>query len=98
MPTRQIGALLFATGVIFAAGPSAARSSSAARAFMMEQPCPTTGRTRYPCPGWVIDHVQALRCGGADHPSNMQWQTVQAAKEKDRWELAGCRPSRKPLK
>ena len=23
----------------------------------------------------------------ADTPANMQWQTIQAAKEKDRWEL-----------
>jgi hypothetical protein len=24
---------------------------------------------------------------GADTPANIEWQTVQAAKEKDRWEL-----------
>jgi hypothetical protein len=34
----------------------------------------------------VIDHVQALKHGGADTPSNMQWQTVQAAKVKDKTE------------
>jgi len=38
----------------------------------------------------VIDHVNALACGGADAPSNMQWQTVSAGKAKDRWERTGC--------
>jgi len=33
-----------------------------------------------------IDHVQALKHGGADSPSNMQWQTKQAARAKDKWE------------
>jgi hypothetical protein len=30
--------------------------------------------------------VQALKHGGADEPSNMQWQTKEAAAEKDKWE------------
>jgi hypothetical protein len=38
----------------------------------------------------VVDHVKALACGGADHPSNMQWQTVEAAKRKDKWERKEC--------
>jgi hypothetical protein len=33
-----------------------------------------------------VDHVQALKHGGADSPSNMQWQTTAAAKAKDRTE------------
>jgi hypothetical protein len=28
----------------------------------------------------------SILAGGADHPSNMQWQTVDAAKETDRIE------------
>jgi hypothetical protein len=40
-------------------------------------------RVRGACPGYVIDHVIALKRGGADAPSNMQWQTVRAAKAKD---------------
>jgi len=36
--------------------------------------------------GYVVDHIIPLECGGADVPSNMQWQTVQAAKIKDRTE------------
>jgi hypothetical protein len=26
-------------------------------------------------PGYVVDHIVALKRGGADHPGNMQWQT-----------------------
>ena len=39
-----------------------------------------------PMPGYIIDHVIALKRGGADSPANMQWQTVVEAKAKDRWE------------
>ena len=41
--------------------------------------------------GYVIDHIQPLACGGADTPSNMQWQTKAAAAAKDKTERAGCR-------
>jgi hypothetical protein len=34
----------------------------------------------------VVDHRTALKHGGADAPENMQWQTVEAAKAKDRVE------------
>jgi hypothetical protein len=37
-------------------------------------------------PGYVIDHIIALKRGGPDNPSNMQWQTIEEAKAKDRWE------------
>jgi hypothetical protein len=37
-------------------------------------------------PGYVVDHVKPLKRGGSDSPSNMQWQTKQAAKAKDKWE------------
>jgi len=39
--------------------------------------------------GYVIDHVVPLALGGADTPANMQWQTIQAAKKKDRWATYG---------
>jgi 5-methylcytosine-specific restriction endonuclease McrA len=41
-------------------------------------------------PGYVIDHIVPLACGGADRPSNMQWQTKAAAKAKDKVERVGC--------
>jgi hypothetical protein len=65
------------------------RSSAAKHAFEKRHPCPSTGRTSGRCPGYVVDHIKALECGGADAPSNMQWQTVAAGKAKDRTE--GCR-------
>ena len=62
------------------------RSPAARHAFMRSHPCPATGKTSGRCPGYVIDHVVALKHGGADDPSNMQWQTTAAAKAKDRVE------------
>jgi hypothetical protein len=44
----------------------------------------------------VIDHIKALACGGADAPENMQWQTREDAKAKDRWERKGCGKSEEP--
>jgi hypothetical protein len=40
--------------------------------------------------GLVVDHIVPLACGGADAPSNMQWQTVAEAKAKDKAERIGC--------
>ena len=62
------------------------RSAVARAQFMRQHPCPATGRQRGPCPGYVIDHIVPLKRGGADRPGNMQWQTVQEAREKDRYE------------
>ena len=62
------------------------RSAAAKAAFKAQNPCPSTGRSTGPCPGYVIDHVIALKRGGLDDPANMQWQTVEAAREKDRVE------------
>lgn len=63
-----------------------ARSSSAKLSFKKQHPCPATGKSSGACPGYVIDHVTALKRGGADQPVNMQWQSKQAAKEKDKTE------------
>ena len=56
------------------------RSETAKHAFMQ-----TTG---YPHgrPGYVVDHITPLKRGGCDCPSNMQWQTIQEAKAKDKVE------------
>jgi hypothetical protein len=63
-----------------------ARSAKAKDAFRKMHPCPATGKRYGACPGYVIDHIQALKHGGADAPYNMQWQTRADAKAKDRWE------------
>jgi len=57
-----------------------ARSEAAKREFMASTGYPH-GR-----PGWVVDHIEPLKRGGADSPSNMQWQTKADAKAKDKWE------------
>jgi len=62
------------------------RNSAQRDAFQRQHPCPATGKTSGPCSGYVVDHIHPLECGGADAPENMQWQTVEAAKEKDKTE------------
>lgn len=54
--------------------------------FMRSPPSPSTGKTSGACPGYVVDHIKPLKRGVADAPSNMQWQTKEAAKAKDKWE------------
>jgi hypothetical protein len=63
-----------------------ARNPHAKEEFRRSHPCPATGKKYGACPGWVVDHVQALKHGGADDSSNMQWQTTAEAKAKDSWE------------
>src|SRR5580765_6376259 len=62
------------------------RSEVAKHEFMKESGYPN-GR-----PGYVIDHIVPLARGGADSPRNMQWQTVEAAKAKDKVELGPSAP------
>jgi hypothetical protein len=47
------------------------RSREARDAFKRSHPCPAAGKTRGAGAGYVIDHVIALKRGGADAPSNM---------------------------
>jgi hypothetical protein len=65
------------------------RSAAARDEFKREHRCPSTGRPRGACPNYVIDHIKPLAIGGADAPSNMQWQTIKAAKAKDKIECYG---------
>ena len=62
------------------------RNAAARRAFQREHPCPSTGAKSGPCPGYVVDHLLPLKRGGADEPSNMQWQGTAEGKAKDRVE------------
>jgi hypothetical protein len=85
----RAGALLVLALALCAAN-AAPRSAAAKAEFKRAHPCPATGAPSGPCPGWVIDHIKPLACGGPDLPSNMQWQTIEAGKEKDRWERKDC--------
>lgn len=42
--------------------------------------------------GYVIDHICSLECGGLDSVVNMQYQTYEESKLKDKWERteSGC--------
>lgn len=62
------------------------RSTQQKNVFKKSHPCPSTGKSTGSCPGYVVDHKVALKRGGADVPQNMQWQTKQAAKAKDKVE------------
>lgn len=61
------------------------KRSAAARNEFMKQTGYPKGRK-----GYVVDHIVPLECGGADVPSNMQWQTKAEANIKDRTER-NCR-------
>jgi hypothetical protein len=91
--SRALAALLGLLALTIDAG-AAQRSSKARIEFLRSNPCPSTDKTRGPCPGYVIDHVRPLCAGGEDRPANMQWQTIAAAKEKDRAERESCRTRR----
>jgi hypothetical protein len=67
------------------------RSSSVLNAFRKVHPCPSTGLTTGACPGWAMDHVIPLACGGCDAVYNLQWlpeaiKNTSAKYSKDRWE------------
>lgn len=70
------------------------RTSAARRAFIRANPCPATGEmghSRSSCPGWRVDHIVPLACGGPDRPDNMQWLTAADHKAKSAWERKPCR-------
>lgn len=82
----RLAELFVSAALVFWAAQADARSSKARQEFVKANPCPATALSCGPCPGWVVDHIVPLKRGGADHPSNMQWQTREEAKAKDRWE------------
>jgi hypothetical protein len=49
-------------------------------------PVPIRGARPGACPGYILDHITALKHGGEDVPANMQWQSVEESRAKDRVE------------
>jgi hypothetical protein len=45
--------------------------------------------------GYVGDHILPICAGGPDKSYNMQWQTIEEAKIKDKYEMAQCREMKK---
>ncbi len=86
MPSREVPVNRRAFLLVLLPIPAWARSSNTRKKFQSQNPCPSTGRKTGACPGYVVDHIHPLKRGGADHPDNMQWQTREEAREKDRWE------------
>ncbi len=74
--------------------PADARSAAVRAAFQRQAPCPATGKPTGACPGWEVDHRTPLKCGGRDHPDNLQWLTVKAHREKTAREAKlRCKPA-----
>lgn len=90
MPTRaassSLAATLAAIALLGCCHSGQTRDPAQRAAFMKSHPCPANGNNHGACPGYVVDHIQALKRGGADRPENMQWQTIEEGKQKDRWE------------
>lgn len=91
-PSFQLVPLaLLLPALIQTADAAATRSAKAKADFKRQQPCPATGKARGVCPGYIVDHVIPLCAGGSDKPTNMQWQTLNEAKAKDKIERQHCR-------
>ena|ERR1700674_1827331 len=60
--------------------------SAAAKAVFMRESGYSHGR-----PGYVVSYRKTLACGGADDPSNMEWQTIAEAKAKSKAGKQGCK-------
>ena len=52
------------------------RRADVLTSFKKAHPCPVTGLSSGACPGWNMDHIIPLACGGCDAVSNLQWLPV----------------------
>jgi hypothetical protein len=87
---RALAALCLA--LLIPQADAAPRSKALRAEFVRLNPCPANGATSGPCPGYQVDHREALICGGRDELGNLQWLTVAEHKEKTRVEVKLCRP------
>lgn len=70
------------------------RSSAVVAEFKRLHPCPANGAIRGACPGWEVDHIDALCAGGPDTVANMQWLTKQAHAQKTKRDVMRCRAAK----
>jgi hypothetical protein len=75
--------LLLALLLVMPAYAGTPRGTAAPKLFRKYNACPSTKKFTGPCPGWKMDHMEALRCGGRDTPDNLWWQTTEEAHLKD---------------
>ncbi len=95
-PEHTVRLFTFAIAALTVLPASAVERSRIIRAeFMRQNPCPATASTRGACPGYQVDHREALICGGRDELQNLQWLTVDEHKAKTRAEVKLCRPRAK---
>jgi hypothetical protein len=87
--------LIFALCAALMANAIASPRSPAIRAeFRKANPCPATGKKTGACPGWQVDHREALVCGGRDELANLQWLPIAEHSEKTRAEVKLCRTNK----
>lgn len=77
------GLLFLAVWCFSALAETTPRSSTTTSRFRAKVACPSTHKFIGACPGWVMDHMKPLRCGGLDVPENLWWQTIAEARYKD---------------
>ena len=84
---------LFSTTAFLSPTADARRNQSNASRleFARQNPCPSTGNPALPCPGYIMDFATPLCAGGSDDISNMRWQIVEDAKEKEKRERQQCK-------
>ena len=87
-------AALALAALLASAAADTTRSPAVRAEFRKLHPCPATGNKTGACPGWQIDHREALVCGGRDELTNLQWLPVAEHREKTRAEVKLCRTNK----
>lgn len=62
------------------------RRNDVMAAYKKAHPCPSTGKTIGACPGWAMNHVVPLACGGVDAVWNLQWMRIDVKHMVDAYE------------